>query len=294
MRTLSARILVGFAALTVTFGIITAILVFNTQTVEDEIELVRKGYVPLSLVTKDLARREEDLKAYIWDGLKDEPNAYSAHTNLRNTRNRRNTEINATRKILDSLEQLPDFDARQFAVTRARVDALETAIAVLAPTYDALARAGDLEAPEVAASLDELRRGERAIWVQTNDLANALGTRVGDTTRAVERNEHTLRIYTIYLGLTAVVLGLLITIWVVITLRPLGRLRDAARQIASGDYGSRIAEGGPSEVADLAREFNSMGRAVQEREEEKLRAARLAMVGKMAAQIAHEVRNPLS
>jgi len=37
-----------------------------------------------------------------------------------------------------------------------------------------------------------------------------------------------------------------------------------------------------------------MGRAVQEREEEKLRAARLAMVGKMAAQIAHEVRNPLS
>jgi signal transduction histidine kinase len=37
-----------------------------------------------------------------------------------------------------------------------------------------------------------------------------------------------------------------------------------------------------------------MGRAVQEREEEKLRAERLAMVGKMAAQIAHEVRNPLS
>src|SRR4029079_8435243 len=70
--------------------------------------------------------------------------------------------------------------------------------------------------------------------------------------------------------------------------------REAARRIAAGDYGKRIPETGPAEISDLAREFNSMGRAVQEREEEKLRAARLAMVGKMAAQIAHEVRNPLS
>jgi two-component system NtrC family sensor kinase len=98
----------------------------------------------------------------------------------------------------------------------------------------------------------------------------------------------------IYFGIAAVVLGVLITAWVAVTLRPLRRLREGARRIAAGDYGKRIPETGPTEIADLAREFNSMGRAVQEREEEKLRAARLAMVGKMAAQIAHEVRNPLS
>src|SRR5262249_54264898 len=82
--------------------------------------------------------------------------------------------------------------------------------------------------------------------------------------------------------------------WVAVTVGPVQRLREGARRIAAGDYGKRISETGPAEIADLAREFNSMGRAVQEREEEKLRAARLAMVGKMAAQIAHEVRNPLS
>jgi signal transduction histidine kinase len=98
----------------------------------------------------------------------------------------------------------------------------------------------------------------------------------------------------LYLGVAAVVLGVLITAWVAVMLRPLRRLREGARRIAAGDYGKRISEAGPTEIADLAREFNSMGRAVQEREEEKLRAARLAMVGKMAAQIAHEVRNPLS
>ena len=37
-----------------------------------------------------------------------------------------------------------------------------------------------------------------------------------------------------------------------------------------------------------------MGRAVEERERELVRSERLAAVGKMAAMITHEVRNPLS
>jgi two-component system NtrC family sensor kinase len=107
-------------------------------------------------------------------------------------------------------------------------------------------------------------------------------------------NERTILMRAIYLGIAAMVLCAAITAWVAVTMRPLARLREGARRIAAGDYGKRVSETGPTEIADLAREFNSMGRAVQEREEEMLRAARLAMVGKMAAQIAHEVRNPLS
>jgi signal transduction histidine kinase len=86
----------------------------------------------------------------------------------------------------------------------------------------------------------------------------------------------------------------MVTLWVVITLRPLRRLRDAARRVAAGDYGSRIDEKGPAEVKDLARELNSMARAVEARELELVRSERLAAVGKMAAMITHEVRNPLS
>ena len=78
------------------------------------------------------------------------------------------------------------------------------------------------------------------------------------------------------------------------SLRPLRRLGSAARRIAAGEYGNRIEEQGPAEVAELAREFNAMGRAVEERERELVRSERLAAVGKMAAMITHEVRNPLS
>jgi len=135
---------------------------------------------------------------------------------------------------------------------------------------------------------------ELGIWRKAVALRNFQESRTTRTKDWLADNERTILMRAIYFGIAAVVLGILITAWVAVTLRPLQRLREGARRIAAGDYGKRILETGPTEIADLAREFNSMGRAVQEREEEKLRAARLAMVGKMAAQIAHEVRNPLS
>ena len=131
---------------------------------------------------------------------------------------------------------------------------------------------------------DTLTAVARAFSVPAAELARWNGLTV----------EAGLRTFTLYLGGTAILVGLLVTVWVTLALRPLRRLRDAARRIAAGDYQSRIAEQGPTEVADLAREFNVMGRAVEERERERVRSERLAAVDKMASMMAHEVRNPLS
>jgi signal transduction histidine kinase len=78
------------------------------------------------------------------------------------------------------------------------------------------------------------------------------------------------------------------------TLRPLQVLRVHARQIAGGDYGRRLEVPSRDEIGDLAREFDAMGRAIQEREHLLIRSERLATVGRMAAQITHEIRNPLA
>lgn len=78
------------------------------------------------------------------------------------------------------------------------------------------------------------------------------------------------------------------------TLKPLRVLRLHARQIAGGDYGRRIVNPSRDEIGDLAREFDAMGRAIEERERRLIRSERLATVGRMAAQITHEIRNPLA
>lgn len=295
MRTLSARILLGFAALTVTFGVITATVVFNMRKVEDKIRRLRLGYVPLALVSKELSRTEDDLKVYLVEGVQDDTSAGNARTNLRNSRKRRNDALGRIHNNFDQVAQLEDFDSQQFGPNIAQ---LQASVDALKPAYDrilaALAHGDELDNPRVTEPLRTLRDGETQVAIQTTELAHTLEFRVLRNTQGLEENEHDLRLRTIYLGLVAVVLGVLMTTWVVITLRPLRRLRDAARGVAAGDYGGRIVERGPVEVADLAREFNSMARAVEERERELVRSERLAAVGKMAAMITHEVRNPLS
>lgn len=78
------------------------------------------------------------------------------------------------------------------------------------------------------------------------------------------------------------------------TLRPLGILRLHARQIAGGEYARRIGLRSRDEIGDLSREFDAMAGALEEREGRLIRSERLATVGRMAAQITHEIRNPLA
>jgi signal transduction histidine kinase len=83
--------------------------------------------------------------------------------------------------------------------------------------------------------------------------------------------------------------------------RPLHRLVEGTVRIAHGDFSQAIAGTSRDEVGDLARSFNEMtGQLLQARRrmEEANRCLvqheKLASIGRMAATIAHEIRNPLT
>jgi two-component system, NtrC family, sensor kinase len=320
MRTLSARILLGFIALTITFGVFAATIIVNLREVEDQARLILNGYVPLSMASSDLVRQQEYLKTYLDQGILDAARAREVVGTLNQLRSNRETPLNEIVNKVGSLDRLATSDgkaaaegAAQFSRTGPIVDELKQAVSDVAPLYKALLAAPPLRVPSrtdpaFQAAYDALDADHRAAYDallrlrdkerQVSSLITTIKSNFDRRTTLTKdwlaNNERTILVRAIYLGVVTVVLGLVITAWVAVTLRPLRRLREGARRIAAGDYGKRISETGPTEIADLAREFNSMGRAVQEREEEKLRAARIAIAGKMAGQVAHEVRNPLS
>jgi signal transduction histidine kinase len=294
--------------------VITVTVVVNMREVENEAKLIGNGYMRLTLGVKDVTLREDELFIYIKDNLVQARTTLVAQQNLKRLRAGRDDALKEVMPILDSLDYLADVDPRTFATLRPKIEALQAAAVANDSLYKQVLTASSLigdDNPTVTNSdgivvgvgtrrgsgpeaVKALMNGERIVYSKSNSLAADLHDLTLRRISQVQDNQLTIRARTIYLGIVAVLLGLLITIWVVITLRPLRRLRDGARRVAAGDYGARLREVGPTEVAELAREFNAMGAAVQERERELVRSERLAAVGTMAAVITHEVRNPLS
>lgn len=160
------------------------------------------------------------------------------------------------------------------------------------------------------------------LWVQrlsAGDLAAAAPVRVGGTLigrvvivrhpDALQSDLDSERKAVVISILTLVVL-LSVVIWAVVKLhlqRPISLVIKAVRQVAAGDPSARIGHQGTDELAELAREFDATIDALEaarlqlsheadarERlEAEMLRTNRLAIVGQLAATLAHEVGSPL-
>ena len=132
------------------------------------------------------------------------------------------------------------------------------------------------------------------LGVGINKLKNRLRANSQSGARQREEAEGRNRKRAVMLGAAGLLAAVAAGLFMRRTLRPLQVLRIHAREIAGGDYGRRIEVPSRDEIGELAREFDAMGRAVQERERRLIRSERLATVGRMAAQITHEVRNPLA
>jgi two-component system NtrC family sensor kinase len=103
---------------------------------------------------------------------------------------------------------------------------------------------------------------------------------------------------TLIVGATALALALALGAWFATRLtRPLGELARRADAIAAGQLADGPALGGPGEIGALAHSVDDMARRIAERAElaaALARGDRLASVGVMSAQVAHEINNPLT
>lgn len=109
----------------------------------------------------------------------------------------------------------------------------------------------------------------------------------------------------IFLGITfgGIVLSIMVCVFLTKTImRPINSLRLATQQLADGNMEQHVQlKDTPEEIASLGKAFNFMVSSIKERDEqlrkraqeEIMRQERLAMVGQLAAGVAHEINNPM-
>jgi two-component system NtrC family sensor kinase len=108
----------------------------------------------------------------------------------------------------------------------------------------------------------------------------------------------------VFLGIT--VLGALVTMALAYAISrsistPVKKLVAASQQVADGNLNARVEIRSGDELGTLANSFNKMAAALQERDEELkeftkskiMESERLALIGQLAAGVAHELNNPL-
>lgn len=103
------------------------------------------------------------------------------------------------------------------------------------------------------------------------------------------------------IGFAALVLALLLAAVISrIVARPAQQLAEASARMARGDFAAPLPRTGMDEISQLARAFGEMRKAIADREA-RLRSAqaemihreKLAAMGRLVAQLSHEINNPI-
>lgn len=131
---------------------------------------------------------------------------------------------------------------------------------------------------------------EKSQWM-TMSANNAL---LQKTTTAMKEVADSKKILTATLAF-AFFVGILISLYFIKSItKPVAELLNATRIIKSGKLEYRIEEGLKDEFGELAASFNEMAVSLKEQCNKLQETERLAVVGELAAGMAHEIKNPMA
>jgi len=302
---ITTKIFLSLSAIILAFGGITLYGVFQRREIWVELSQVSASYLPLSKVVAQLEAiqqtRARETRRFIESGR--------GHniSELPLVSGRQYPET-----IVDRLAVAAEVSQRPSVRPGAEAGLLELRrrIAKLRGLYRSYL--DQLERLEAAATKSgggtlptaltrEVRQSERLIDTELAALARGLDAEVLDALQRVQEGERRAGLVVPVLVGLALLIALAVLLVVQRTLSPIRRLTQGAQAISRGDFSRRVEVQSRDELGILAHEFNEMAQALHDRDHllsaqraALLKAERLAVVGQMAAQVSHEIRNPLS
>lgn len=289
------RVFAAFLALLITFGGVSLFNIIQVQNLEQQVARLHASLLPMPGIVSNL-RSELSGLALTLD--QEDPAA------LRRA-------VRVATRVHPYLERMD----QDFERARTLLKGADEAVgAGLTNEFSRMYRAfSELQ--------DETRRFFAAVQADRDDPAEqrALGRQLDNLGRDLDRfrvqiqqavdravtrsTRHSQRVVwaAIALASIAMIIGVAVTFSANRLLRPLRALRAGVHRLAEGKYAERVHIGDAGELGALADDFNKMAEAIERRDAQLveqqaalLHRERLVTVGRLSAQITHELRNPLS
>src|SRR5438067_3936223 len=300
---IATKVFLGFVAVLICSAGVSVYGIVRLQRIGRGLSLLSRPYMPLTRAVSTLEAFQKERERST-DRLLDETDA-KARANLialdrtyfaRVVRERLAYAQQLVASAQESNEDRDALDriAARLSTVGARIGDEDQATAAL----NAALERGAPDADTVA----RLKTAERRVDHELKALGQALQDQMNQGVEEAGKQERAARWAVVALSALALGVGLLVMWLSQRALRPIRILTEAAQRLGRGSPETvAVPEQGGDELALLAREFNAMAQRLAARERELraqgealLRSERLAAIGRIAAQITHEIRNPLS
>lgn len=325
---LVTRIVAGYLLVLLLLGGVAAYAIWNMSEMKQEVLIVKRGLLPTSGKLQNLSAELSKGASVLTRGNQEQV-VWLSHYLPEIKPFATLHEIESTLNSLATQQKLPEKTRSNLAAIAARVAKLgrsETVHAMIGSRmkrwkdtpdsktnrevyrwlvirFQKLQGAGSSQNDEalrrdVTRSLGLALRAMRKEVMGIEAAYNlAINTAWSDTT---EKEESAVTV-ALLMGLASLVVIVGVFFLFLLWLKPIGQLRTFANRISRGEYDHPVPTRRADEIGALATELKTMAMRLKEREEmirsqarELLRADRFSTIGKMATQIAHEVRNPLN
>jgi len=296
-RSVAARVLASYALVTLAFAAVAGWSIVAQRSAAQETRLVRSGYFPLALAVRDLVAKQDTWNTQL--------NHITAAKNP--------ADIRVWFDVTLRVGRPRTFDEVRGAIERAflvegdpamrgvgdgllhDVRDVETFVASDGLRLDRLFQAldrGDATAAELLR--DELVTHGSQASARLAKLEQSVKRNVDLLLEAARTRELLAIRLLVALTVVALLVGLAMAMYARRVLAPVAAVTERARAVARGDLEPKNAVVSDDEIGELAATFERMVAAIAEANEQIVAAERLATIGKMAAHVTHEIRNPLS
>jgi signal transduction histidine kinase len=295
-RTVAGRLLGSYLFVLLAFALTMAWSLRAVRAAARDAELLRAGYVPLVLRVGEALAEQNVFNAQL-NHITAAKNSSDIREWIETARRTRPLTFSLVREAAErGLDDETEPSVRRFREEIAREAAsieqsLDREPERFSQLFQALA-VGDRDGAEKVRGDLIKREAEGA------QRLRAIRTRVEDTmtnlTADARRREAQSIQLLIGLGALALLVGAASSIYARRVLAPLTVVTSRAEAVARGDLTPRTVVATNDEIGELATTFEGMVAAIQRARSELVQAERLATIGKMAAHVTHEIRNPLS
>jgi signal transduction histidine kinase len=295
-RPIATRVLLSFGITLLAFAVTVGFSVAAQRRTAADSEELSKGYLPIALKLGQLRATQATIATLI-DGLPDERDPVSARLLLNTLASARHAKFLETKAAIAELDTLlagkahPDFTS-DLGVIEIEINSDKGGLErLLAAAFEGDKDSINREIIQVGAIE---HNGDKRLHSLADRVSSAMDHLSGDAKIREARSVWALAA----LALLTLVVGIAVSLRVRRLLAPLGQVTERAKAVARGDLTPhdvpRHIKGGDDEIAELASTFERMVAAVARARTEALSNERLAAIGKMAAHVTHEIRNPLS